>query len=148
MEPLEFVTPEPTSREGIAEESESDDQERIDDDDGAGEATLQEAVTRSGQGAVTRPARFIEEIRAATKDYKIRLSMSEVHYYAAMKEFPEGEFAPGEVVCVCAAGLGGGFENTKELHVMKYKKAMKSPDAKNWEVAVDDKHNCMTGSEA
>ena len=73
--------------------------------------------------------------------------MSKVRYYAAMKEFPEGEFAPREVVCV-GAGLGGGFENTKELHVMKYKKAMKSPDAKNWEVAVDDKHNCMTGSEA
>ena len=51
MEPLEFVTPEPKSREDIAEESESDDHERIDDNDGAGEATLQEAELpgRDGQ---------------------------------------------------------------------------------------------------
>ena len=51
----------------------------------------------------------------------------------------------GSCLCGCA-GLKGGFENPKELHVMKYKKAMKSPDSKNWEVAVDDKHNYMTGS--
>ena len=48
MELLEFFTPEPKSREGIEEESESDDH------DDAGEATLQDAVTRSGW-AVTRP---------------------------------------------------------------------------------------------
>jgi hypothetical protein len=26
------------------------------------------------------------------------------------------------------AGLGGGFSNTNELHVMKYKEAMQQPD--------------------
>jgi hypothetical protein len=89
--------------------------EQVDDDDGAGQATLQDAVTRSGRTA-SKPARFIEEIGAATGDYEIGLSMSEIRHHASMKEFPTGEFAPGEIVCM-GAGLGGGFENTHELHV-------------------------------
>jgi methylmalonyl-CoA mutase N-terminal domain/subunit len=32
-----------------------------------------------------------------------------------------------EVGCI-GAGVGGGFENTTELHVMKYDIAMKTPD--------------------
>ena len=46
------------------------------------------------------------------------------------------------------AGLRGGFKNTKELHVMRYKNALKTSDVKNWEVAVDDEHDCTTGSKA
>ena len=152
VEPMEFVIPQDKSREGIEDDdtSENDGEpEQLDDDDGAGAATLQEAVTRSGR-TVTAPARFIEEIGATV--YEIGLTMSEIRYYAAMKEFPEGEFAPGEVACgavACVgAGLGGGFENTKELHVMKYKKAMMTKDVKNWKVAVEDEHNRFKDSEA
>ena len=35
------------------------------------------------------------------------------------------------------AGLGGGFENTRELKVMKYKEAMKD-DPVNWLLAVKE----------
>ena len=55
--------------------------------------------------------------------YEIGLTRAEVEYYQAMKDFPEGEYAPGELTCV-GAGIGGGFANTKELHVMKYDEAM------------------------
>jgi hypothetical protein len=34
------------------------------------------------------------------------------------------------------AGLWGEFKSTKELHVMKYKRAMKTPDKDNWTDAV------------
>jgi len=40
-----------------------------------------------------------------------------------------------EYACV-GAGIGGGFQNTKKLHVMKYKEAMNTPDKIKWEGAV------------
>jgi len=36
--------------------------------------------------------------------------------------------------------IGGGFQNTKELHVMKYKEAMSTPDRIEWEGAVKKEH--------
>jgi hypothetical protein len=77
-------------------------------------------MTRAGR-TINRPRRYIGEIGAAPGDYEIGLTALEIQYYAAIREFPAGNFAPVEVVCV-GAGLGGGFENTKELHVMKYNK--------------------------
>jgi hypothetical protein len=42
--------------------------------------------------------------------------------------------------------VGGGFENTKELHVMKYKQAMKSKDKDMWDEAVFEEHKRMVKS--
>ena len=39
--------------------------------------------------------------------------------------------------------MGGGFENTNELHAMNYKAAMKTPDKKKWEKAVEEEHDRM-----
>jgi hypothetical protein len=36
-----------------------------------------------------------------------------------------------EISCF-GAGIQGGFKSSKELHVMKYKQAMKTPDKDNW----------------
>jgi hypothetical protein len=113
--------------------SESEDMEE--------EEQIEVEVTRSGR-AVKPPTRFIEEIGAAAKQYKIQLTAAEMNYYAAMREFPEGEYSPGEIACV-GAGLGGGFVNTKELHVMKYKDAMASKDAEKWKIAVSEEHQRM-----
>jgi hypothetical protein len=44
------------------------------------------------------------------------------------------------------AGIGGGFINTQEFHVMKYDKAMATPDVKEWEKAVDREHERMVKS--
>jgi hypothetical protein len=156
IDPMEFVTPDSGVKEGsddeeceVESENESENEnelERIDDDDGGGKATLQEAVTRSGRVSY-KPARYIEEIGAVAGDYEIGLSVAEIRYYDSMCSFPLGEFAPGELACV-GAGLGGGFENTKELHVMKYKQAMATSDSKNWELAVKAEHDRMVEAEA
>jgi hypothetical protein len=52
----------------------------------------------------------------------------------------------GEIACV-GAGLGGGFEHTTELHVMKYDTAMKTADANSWKMAVEEEHNRMVDNE-
>jgi hypothetical protein len=101
----------------------------------AGKATLNEAGTCSGRIA-SKPMRYIEEIGSVTRDYEIGLTVSEIRYYASMKEIPEGEFAPGEIPCI-GAGLGGGFSNTSKLHVMKYKKATTTKNAHKWSKAVE-----------
>ena len=63
-------------------------------------------------------------------------------YYEAMKELEEVQHEFGFV----GAGLGGGFENTAELHVMKYDAAMKTKDAAAWKVAVDEEHDRMVNN--
>jgi hypothetical protein len=40
-------------------------------------------------------------------------------------------------------GVGGGFVNTKELHVMKYKQAMATQDQASWTKAVQEEHERM-----
>jgi hypothetical protein len=104
--------------------------------------------TRSGQ-VINKPARLIEgEAGAAVTDlgsltdYEIKLTVAEEHYYDSMKEIHEGEFVANEITCV-GAGIGGGFANTKELHIMKYKQAMATEDVKQWERAVDEEHDRM-----
>jgi hypothetical protein len=75
----------------------------------------------------------------AAANYEIALTAAKVSYYATMKEMGEH---PGKIACV-GAGLGGGFENSQELHVMKYKQAMAGKDKKSWEVGVVDEHDRM-----
>ena len=41
------------------------------------------------------------------------------------------------------AGIGGGFVDTNELHVMKFKEAMARKDADKWQEAVDEEHEHM-----
>ena len=58
---------------------------------------------------------------------------SELKYYNTLKKFNEfdgsdktsrtGSLIRDEIVLI-GAGVGGGFTNTQELHVMKYKEAM------------------------
>ena len=47
-----------------------------------------------------------------------------------------------EYACV-GAGIGGGFQNIKELRVMKIKEAMASEDKEKWEGAVQKEHQNM-----
>jgi hypothetical protein len=67
------------------------------------------------------------------------LSKSEENYYALLDQGGEAEFDPEELICIGAA-LEGGFENTQELHVEKYKEAIKGPDKQKWENAVFEEH--------
>jgi hypothetical protein len=49
------------------------------------------------------------------------------YYSMLLDEGDDCEDEDDEIVCF-GAGLGGGFQSTKELHVMKYKQAMKNKD--------------------
>ena len=62
------------------------------------------------------------------------LTFAEINYYAIL----EGE----EIACV-GAGIDGGFSNTVELNVMKYKEAMSTCDSKRWKVSVEEEHERM-----
>ena len=62
--------------------------------------------------------------------------MAENRYHEAMGEI-------GELACV-GAGIGGGFMNTNELHVMKFDEAMATADKDKWQKVVDEEHDCMT----
>jgi Reverse transcriptase (RNA-dependent DNA polymerase)/Zinc knuckle len=41
------------------------------------------------------------------------------------------------------AGIGGGFENTTELKVMKFDEAMSGPNKEKWKKATDEEHDRM-----
>jgi hypothetical protein len=126
--------------EDIEDESESKSESESESESDIEIKDKPTVTTRSGR-AVKPTQRLIESEMGAT-GYEIALSQAEIQYYNEMKNFPEGEFAPGEIACV-GAGLGGGFENTNELHVMKYNAAMNGPDAKHWVIGVDEEHDRM-----
>jgi hypothetical protein len=118
------------------------DQLDVDSDEEETEAEIVTVnKTRSGR-QVNNPTRLIEEMGAVTKDYKIELTSAEHQYYSAMKELGELKSDAREFGFV-GAGLGGGFKNTAELHVMKYNDAMKTKDADKWQVAVEEEHERM-----
>jgi hypothetical protein len=84
--------------------------------DESGPEELTRGTTRSGV--------YFRDISAANLEkFPIELTNAEKNYFEYMKSFRE-------IACV-GAGLGGGFANTTELHVMKYGQAWNSPDEKN-----------------
>ncbi len=52
----------------------------------------------------------------------------------AMHHMQNSEFAN------IGAGIGGGFDNTKELKVMNYKEAINGPDGVRWKAKVQNKY--------
>jgi len=82
-------------------------------------------TTRSGR-AVHLPERFQDDevglIAATQSNYEISLTAAEEKYYDTMRDLRK--LGINSEHCLVGAGLGGGFENTAELHVMKYNEAM------------------------
>jgi hypothetical protein len=89
------------------------------------------ANTRSGR-AIKMPSQL--------DDYEIGLTAAEECYYDAMSRFDHNLEA--EVCCV-GVGIGGGFTNTNELHVMKYDEAMATKDVEQWHDTVEEEHQRM-----
>lgn len=97
-------------------------------------------TTRSGRTS-RMPSRYRTEIGAAA----INSTKLERNYYSLLldeHEYEDGEDEDEEIACV-GAGLGGGFQSTKELHVMKYKQAMKTKDKDMWTEAIFEEHDRM-----
>ena len=86
-------------------------------------------VMRSGR-VISKPTRLIKEMGVCS--YEIGLSVAEQEYYNMMWKMNE--------MALVGAGIGGGFVDTNELHVMKYKEAMARKDAEKWQKAVDEEH--------
>jgi hypothetical protein len=86
--------------------------------------------------------RLIEEAALHAAKYEVALTQAEIEHHEAMQQFPGGEFEPGEMACV-GAGLGGGFVNAKELHVVKCDQATNGQDKENWKQAVKEEHEGM-----
>ena len=111
---------------GQAEGTEADP----DDDDGF------HVTTRSGR--VSRPPQLLEAGGA-------KLLPAELNYYAALAAANCGEIQAancGEMQAV-GAGIGGGFEHTSELKVMKYEEALASPDKEGWKAEIKNEHRRM-----
>ena len=141
-----------------SDDSDHDDSDTDKEDEPEIEKVEEATRTRSGR-ASREPIRLIEETSAVvgfTRQEavgKLQLSNLESNYYAALMnlsctETDETEMEEvdkvhlQEYACV-GAGIGGGFQNTKELHVMKFKEAMNTPDRKQWEGAVEKEHDNM-----
>jgi hypothetical protein len=86
-----------------------------------------EVTSRSGR-TVRPPQRLIEEMAA--------LAVTP-NYYSKLANEDNNEYG------LVGAGLGGGFDVTTELHVMKCKQAMKSDEKNAWMKAVDEEHQQM-----
>jgi hypothetical protein len=68
------------------------------------------------------PRRFDDyEVSNTFQDYKIELTEAERQYYSTMEMCAQHIDVEHSMV---GAGIGGGFENTNELHVMSYDQAM------------------------
>jgi NaMN:DMB phosphoribosyltransferase len=83
--------------------------------------------------------RLIEEATLHAAKCEVALTQAEIKCHEATQQLPEGEFAPGEMACA-GAGTGGGFVNTKELHVLKCDQATNGPDKEKWKQAVQEEH--------
>ena len=98
--------------------------EQLDDEEGRRETT-QQVRTSSGR-LVRAPQRLIAEIGALTKDEE-----------QLIEAFNTLGFQKAEIACV-GAGIGGGFQDTAELKVMKYHEAMASKDRVKWLKAAEE----------
>jgi hypothetical protein len=101
----------------------------------------QPAVTEDDYPAGTlRSGTTYRDIAAASlAQFILQLTQAEENYLNYMKEC-------NEIECV-GAGIGGGFEHTTELHVMKFDAAMKSRDAAHWKKSVEEEYSRMEDNE-
>jgi hypothetical protein len=101
-------------------------------------------TTSTRAGRISRPPpRLIETVTMAqamnelAAEYKCELTPAEERFYDATRELNK--------IALIEAGIGGGFINTEELHVMNYNEAIKSEKDK-WYHAVKEEHDRMVNN--
>ena len=101
------------------DEDESPDHESI-----AGDTVINNTTVTQIGCTVKMPDRLIKSmgVLAGIQGTAVKLK-----YVACMAELDNNEVAATEILLV-GAGIGGGFSNTTELKVMKYKEAMIGED--------------------
>ena len=121
----------PTTAESVQEEEEVAVDDYANDDDEVVQ-TLEPAVTDVSTAVTTTSSGHVSRAPTWMNDYTMaamQLTNQEMASLNLTKGFEMG---------LMGAGIGGGFINTQELHVMKYNQAMKGPDKRQWTVAVDE----------
>ena len=113
--------------------------------------------TRSGR-QVRTPKRLIASNEwGQTAINYMSLNSAEQNYYTALMTASSNEYMPYEVVNIAlninelaavGAGIGGGFLNTSELRVLKYKEAINGPDREHWLKAIEEEHERMVKNNA
>ena len=106
-------------------------------------SSLEQVVRRSGR-TVTQTTTYNPTTGKAAEISAMQ------NYYACLAELDNEEFATAievhnlhvEVESV-GAGLGGGFTNTNELKVMKYREAVNGPDGESWKEEILNEHDRM-----
>jgi hypothetical protein len=102
-------------------------------------------TTSTRAGSISGPPpRLIETVtmaqamnKLAAAKYKCKPTLAEERFNDAMRELNE--------MALIGAGIGGGYINTEELHVMNYNEAIKSEKDK-WDYAVKEEHDRMVNN--
>jgi hypothetical protein len=101
-------------------------------------------TTSTRAGRISRPPPKLDEtvtmaqaMNELAAEYKCEFTPAEERFYDAMRELNE--------MALIGAGIGGGFVNTEELHVMNYNEAIKLEKDK-WDYAVEEEHDRMVNN--
>lgn len=118
-----------------------------DKSDNGDDKTVAVVTTRSGR-RVNLPARY-REVAAGNMEV---LFPSEKRFYDGLQKCYELSlfnvdqseiYMPEQECQFVGMGIGGGFDNTQELHVLNYDQAMATGDCKQWSEAVEKEHERM-----
>jgi hypothetical protein len=126
-------------------DNEHDESEKIEQIDGEDMTKEEEKIETedsekdSVPTGVTRSGNTFRDFAASNlEQHPLKLTKAEINFHNRMNKITD-------IACV-GAGIGRGFKNTTELHVMKYDGAMKSPDAGQWQSSVQEEHDRMVDS--
>eukprot|EP00984_Skeletonema_dohrnii_P009430 scaffold3616_cov97-Skeletonema_dohrnii-CCMP3373.AAC.1 len=96
-------------------------------------------ASRSRAGRTLKPTeRLIEQMQARAEVSGI--TAADLQYMQQMMDHLNEDDIQADVMGV-GAGVGGGFTNTTELHVLNYKQAMESEDREEWKKEVKNEKN-------
>ena len=62
--------------------------------------------------------------------------------YAQLCELDEDSIKNIEIAAM-EAGLGGGFDHTSKLKVMKFKEALNQPDSNEWDEEIENEYTII-----
>ena len=100
-------------------------------------STIKDGINGIGNGT----GNVAYDVKDAYKAVRIKKKKNKDHLKNLTFDELIDEFKRKDELAAVGAGIGGGFINTKELHVMKYKEAMSKPDRENWVQAVKEEHD-------
>ena len=100
--------------------------------------SVQEDIEEEPVGTITRTGRSIRKPEKLVEQYAV--SIEDIGYETLLGLLLGHEYASREI---CAVGdvMLGGFENTKELKVLKFEEAMNRKDRNKWLKAVEEEYD-------